>query len=67
MQENNYPEGVSQTVDRFVEPFQGTVIMVNVAWGGAAARLTPGYWMKRLRRKKRKTPHHSDFVAMPHD
>ena len=45
MRENNYPEGVSQTVDRFVEPFQGTVITVNTPWGGAAVRLTPGYWM----------------------
>ena len=45
MKENNYPEGVAQTDDRFVEPFQGTVKMVNATWGGAAARLTPSYWM----------------------
>ena len=45
MRENNYPEGVAQTGDRFVEPFQGTVMLVNATWGGAAARLTPGYRM----------------------
>ena len=45
MRENNYPEGVAQTGDRFVEPFQGTVMRVNATWGGAATRLTPGYRM----------------------
>jgi hypothetical protein len=43
-----YPARVTQ-IDQAVERFQRTGLRFYQSWGGAS--LTPGYWVKRLRRK----------------
>jgi len=54
-----YPAGVAQRHSVFVEPFQGTICRCDFTWGGAAPQLTPGYWVKRLRRSRKSFKHNN--------